>query len=273
MATEAAIDTPVASSSAPAPAKRRVRSNLTASVILNRSPIITREPTPFETAYYDYQARIRRALHNPFPYEFYFKQGSLLEARFNIEETQRERNSFGDEFVGQSGSTEVKEEDKKAAEQLSQQEGEGEVIMPREHPADVSGDVKSLDRAAERNLYLLVRAKQDGKDIWRFPQGGVEKGELLHQAAQRDLFAECGAHMDAWIVGRKPVGVLKSQSNSTPSEGDEKFTFFFKGHIMAGQVRPQEKTISDFCWLTKQEIQPRVDDHYWQNVKDMLSDH
>lgn len=47
--------------------------------------------------------------------------------------------------------------------------------------------------------------------------------------------------------------------------------FFFKAHIMAGQVKPS-KSITDFAWLTKKEIQKRVDAQYWDGVKDMLSD-
>ena len=47
--------------------------------------------------------------------------------------------------------------------------------------------------------------------------------------------------------------------------------FFFKAHIMAGQVRPG-KSVTDFAWLTKKEISKRVDGQYWGGVKDMLSD-
>jgi large subunit ribosomal protein L46 len=72
--------------------------------------------------------------------------------------------------------------DKAAAEQLAQQEGEGEEMMPRLHPADTTGDNKSLDRKGKRNVYLLLLTKENNKDVWRFPQGGVTKGELLHQA-------------------------------------------------------------------------------------------
>lgn len=46
--------------------------------------------------------------------------------------------------------------------------------------------------------------------------------------------------------------------------------FFFKGHIMAGQVTPAPG-IEDFAWLTKQEIEQKVDAIYWENIKDMLS--
>jgi len=39
---------------------------------------------------------------------------------------------------------------------------------------------------------------------------------------------------------------------------------------MAGQVTPAPG-IADFAWLTKQEIEQKVDAIYWENVKDMLS--
>lgn len=47
--------------------------------------------------------------------------------------------------------------------------------------------------------------------------------------------------------------------------------FFYKAHIMAGQVTPTQG-IEDFAWLTKQEIKQQVDETYWENTKDMLSD-
>jgi large subunit ribosomal protein L46 len=47
--------------------------------------------------------------------------------------------------------------------------------------------------------------------------------------------------------------------------------FFFKAHIMAGQVR-LEASVTDFAWLTKKEIAKRVDQQYWDGIKDMLSD-
>lgn len=162
--------------------------HISTAIVLNRSPILTRTPTQFEQAYYAYQARIRRSLHNPFPFDFYFKQGSLLETRFNLEERRREHLAFGPAFLAEeSVSEDKKAADKAAVEQLSLQEGEGEDLMPRIHPADVNNDVKSLDRRGKRNLYLLLLTSQDGKDIWRFPQGDVEKGQLLHQVRSLGL--------------------------------------------------------------------------------------
>ena len=50
------------------------------------------------------------------------------------------------------------------------------------------------------------------------------------------------------------------------------YTFFLKAHILAGQVRPNGQNVTDFAWLTKEEIESRVEKDYWTGVKDMLSD-
>ena len=48
--------------------------------------------------------------------------------------------------------------------------------------------------------------------------------------------------------------------------------FFFKGHILSGQCKPDGKEVVDFAWLTKEQVQQYVEPHYWAAVKDMLSD-
>jgi len=80
--------------------------------------------------------------------------------------------------------------------------------------------------------------------------------------------------MDCWVVSRNPIGVYKPVLGDLPAEPQaEKITFFFKAHIMAGQVKPDEKMIQDFAWLTKQEIETRLEKDYWDGVKDILSDY
>ncbi|EAU88407.1 50S ribosomal subunit L30 [Coprinopsis cinerea okayama7 len=253
--------------------KSATRPCISTAVILNRSPILTRTPAPFETAFYSYQQRIRRALSNPFPHEFYFKQGSLLQTRFNMEDREREKIAFGESFVPPEDTDPEKlAADRAAVEQLAQQEGEGEELAPREHPSDISNDVKSLDRKGQRNLYLLLLAEENGKQVWRFPQGGLEKNEFLHQAAQRDLYAEAGDRMDTWIVSRNPIGVYKPKAQKPTPENPHDYVFFYKAHIMAGQATIDGQKIKDFAWLTKEEIEPRVDKEYWSVIKDILSD-
>lgn len=182
--------------------KKTARPNLHAGIILNRSPIITRTPTAFEKAYYAYQARIHRALHNPFPYDFYFKQGSPLEARFNIEERRRERKAFGAPFGMQAGET---SEAEKLAEATMRDEEEA---MPRVHDADINSDFKNLHRRGQRNLYLLLQKQENGMPVWKFPQGSVDRGELLHHVSKL---------IPPWVtspyilpIRRQPVGSKSS---------------------------------------------------------------
>lgn len=105
-----------------------------------------------------------------------------------MEERQREKRAFGPSFLPpQDVDPEKAAADKAAVEQLAQQEGEGEELTPRIHKADQINDVKSLDRKGQRNLYLLLLAQENGKDVWRFPQGGLEKGDLLHQVSDERI--------------------------------------------------------------------------------------
>ncbi len=99
--------------------------------------------------------------------------------------------------------------------------------------------------------------------------------------------------MDTWVVSRKPIAVYQPSlpESTKKSLGGEVcttsidptfwlmllysqlYTFFLKGHILAGQARPDGKNVTDFAWLTKEEIESRVEKDYWASVKDILSDH
>lgn len=108
----------------------------------------------------------------------------MLETGFNLEERKRERRAFGPSFgSSEFVSAEKIAAEKAAEEQLALQEGEGQNLMPRVHSADTNRDLKSLDRKGRRNIYLLLHTVENAKEVWRFPQGGVEKGELLHQVS------------------------------------------------------------------------------------------
>jgi len=240
---------------------------LLTSVILTRSPLLTATPTPFESAYYAYQQRIARALANPFPAEFYFKKGSVAERRFAIEDREREIAAFGEK--ARISKRDVEEE--KLEEGMRGAE-EGSRPLERVGEADRTGDVRSLNRMGERSLFLLL--KTAGKGAWRFPQGEVLTGEPLHKAAARDLTQECGPNMQTWIVGRQPVGVFQRDPAAKAKSGQGDKIFFFKSHIMAGQVVGSTKDVQDFAWLTQEEVQERLeqaDKQYWEAVRYVLS--
>lgn len=58
---------------------------------------------------------------------------------------------------------------------------EDDTVLGRWHEADEKGDVKSLDRYGQRNLYLVVRSQTQAGEVWKFPEGEIQPGELLHE--------------------------------------------------------------------------------------------
>ena len=113
----------------------------------------------------------------------------MLEKKFVRKEKLREKEAFGGPWSLKRTDRGVEEDGELASIQVSQADNMGEEpIDPpasRTHEADKTGDVKSLDRLGERNLYLLIRGKDHtGKEVWRFPQGGLQDGQLLHQASR-----------------------------------------------------------------------------------------
>jgi len=84
--------------------------------------------------------------------------------------------------------------------------------------------------------------------------------------------------MNTWIVGHVPIGhhVLKSFHNRETGnlERQGERTFFMKGRIMAGQANLEGNLfgLTDFKWLTKQEVEKHVADRYFSYVKNMMAD-
>lgn len=231
LATEATLESHSDVSSEPPldSAPRTLPYKLYTSLILARSPFLTPTPTPLESAYYAYQSRIQRALSTPFPSEFYFKKGSLLERRFLAEERARDAQAFGEEFEPEEGAERV--------EDVPSEEDDIK-ILPRETEADRKGDVKDLNRMGDRTLYLLVKANEPGTATgqgWRFPYWEAGVTQPLHkvselfrfykssmfllfgvkpQTVQEGLITSFGPNMNTWIVGRQPIAFTEDADTS-----------------------------------------------------------
>jgi 8-oxo-dGTP diphosphatase len=55
---------------------------------------------------------------------------------------------------------------------------------------------------------LLIRQEKPGREYWLLPGGGVNMGETLLQAVQRELSEECGIDADLPLEG--PIAVAES---------------------------------------------------------------
>ncbi len=186
-----------ASSSSPAASSS---SAIHASLLLSRPPFLTRTPDAFEAAFFRYNARLHRALAQPFSAEFYFKKGSAAEAKFSALEAERVRADF-QQLQGKAEAAGGKKGKKSSAPQQSssdsesavnaagsaeqQQQGQGSsssnnnnelyAVLPRRTAADEAQDLTSLERSGERTLYLLVRDAKLTQGKWRFPAERVQR--------------------------------------------------------------------------------------------------
>ncbi|KAI1132925.1 39S mitochondrial ribosomal protein L46-domain-containing protein [Nemania abortiva] len=284
----------------PVTASRQAEYRIKSGVILTRAPLVTRALTPFENAFFFYQKRLNERLVLPFRHTFYFKKDTALDLDWRIKFKERGRiaakelgryyaqgrNAWNDELlVGSTLSNEerIRQILLKDAELRVTEDGEEappEEIVPVEQPmdriteADKTNDIRRLDRALDRTLYLIVQ-RTDGK--WQFPTEDVPTDENLHETAARALQLAAGVNMNTWMVGRVPVAHLVKQpmfnEDTSLKQRGEKI-FFHKGRIMAGQadLKDNKMGLKDFNWLTKEELKTKLDWDYFHAVRNMMVD-
>ena len=177
---------------------------LKAAVLLSRPPLLTRDLTSFEKAFFLYQRRLNERLALPFTRYFYYQRGTPgdIEWKRKIKERKTPArdigvyNAYGNEgwndevLVGDRVSepeAQVEELLRDAEVEVMERDvqGEGKVVkkeeverpMPRVTEADKSRDLKSLHRALQRTLYLVVNT---GGEEWQFPSAELARQESLH---------------------------------------------------------------------------------------------
>lgn len=92
------------------------------------------------------------------------------------------------------------------------------------------------------------------------------------------LEAAAGVNMNTWMVGRVPVAhmvlppTLEADGTTVQEKGEK--TFFLKGRIMAGQADLSGNTLglTDFKWLTQDELRQVLPAEYFRSVRGMMAD-
>lgn len=283
--------------------------------------MITHDPHPFETAYYLYQRRLNERLVLPFTQYFYFKRGTPAFEHWRAK--RRERNNTATRDIGnynpykEDGWNDealigdnigepdqvvqklLEDEGKDVAESIDAEVAAESKLggLRRKTEADEKNDQRSLERALDRTLYLVVKNPSSAKaEQWEFPHGPIEGDEGVKECARRVLDSSCGINMNTWFVGNHPVGHLVSMPQAkmvAKAKGEESKayqiseddsaekaiaprgsigkTFFMKARIMAGQADVTAASeVKDFKWLAKDEIEKLFNPTYWSRVKNML---
>lgn len=186
---------------------------LSTAVILSRPPALTRDLTPFEKAYFLYQKRLNERLVLPFTRYFYYQRGSPGDVNWKRQIKERQtpardigvynaysKEGWNDEILLGARESEPEEQINALVREAQieaelGEEGEGmvkkekavEKPMPRVTEADKAGDMKSLNRALTRTLYLVVKSGKEGKEggRWGFPSSVLMGRESLHTVCIR----------------------------------------------------------------------------------------
>ncbi|KAJ3087901.1 54S ribosomal protein L17 mitochondrial, partial [Quaeritorhiza haematococci] len=203
----------------------------------------------------------------PFNPEFYFKKGTTAEQIW-LDSAGEELSDFaktepsgeGKVFGGLAGAPALQAEEFSTLN-LASRRTDADADTVDATKGSVAPNCRTLNRALDRTLYLVVSSDADGQEQrWRFPQVPVQEDMLLHQAAESLLENEFGAQMDTWIVGRVPVGHFVGNKKG----GMEK-VFFMKGHYLTGNVQLQNRNVKSYAWLTKEELEHILPKDYYNS--------
>ncbi|CAI5496360.1 unnamed protein product [Closterium sp. Naga37s-1] len=175
---------------------------------------------------------------------------------FSFERKQQYRKQYPKDFMDAAASTNA------GAEGEGEEEDEywaGVLDAPFDAPsrrtaADEANDVRSLQRALDKRLYLLLKgpslAGQSGSDTWHFPEKLYEGEDSMRQCAERAAASSLGSSLDLYFVGNAPCAHAPMAAATA---------FFFRAHVLGGDFQPAAGTIKDFAWVSKAEIPDYVD--------------
>ncbi|KAL5719131.1 hypothetical protein ACHQM5_011955 [Ranunculus cassubicifolius] len=128
---------------------------------------------------------------------------------------------------------------------------------PRITEADKTNDKKSLQRALDRRLYLLLygttHSSPDGKPVWHFPEKVYETEDTLRKCAESALKSVLGDLSHTYFVGNAPMGHMVIQPTDDMPDISSFKRFFFKSQVIATNKYKIRKC-EDHVWVTKDEL-------------------
>jgi len=137
------------------------------------------------------------------------------------------------------------------------------VPAPRITEADKANDRKSLQRALDNKLYLLLYGKTfgapDGKPVWHFPEKVYENEDTLRLCAESALKSVLGELDNTYFVGNAPMAHMVAEQTGDSSVLPFK-RFFFKSQVI-GTTKLDIGKCEDHVWVTKDELLEYFPEH------------
>ncbi|XP_057953019.1 uncharacterized protein LOC131147258 [Malania oleifera] len=123
--------------------------------------------------------------------------------------------------------------------------------------ADKTNDLRSLQRALDRRLYLLLFGNTygatDGKPVWHFPEKVYEAEETLRKCAESALRSVIGDLSHTYFVGNAPFAHMVIPPTENAQDAPPFKRFFFKSQVIATN-KFNIGECEDHVWVTKDEL-------------------
>ncbi|KAH0462768.1 hypothetical protein IEQ34_010343 [Dendrobium chrysotoxum] len=131
------------------------------------------------------------------------------------------------------------------------------VPAPRITEADKANDQKSLKRALDRRLYLLLYGSTYGapnkKPVWHFPEKVYENEDTLRLCAESALKSVLGGLDHTYFVGNAPFAHMVIEPTEISPDSPCFKRFFFKSQVI-GVTKVNVGKCEDHVWVTKDEL-------------------
>lgn len=247
-------------------------------ILVERTPLITKELTPLEV---EYQVISIQSNDQLFPFITY---RSNFFQQF-LEQIEYEKSHFSNFEVRHNQDVKIAEKMKKNKDRVNLDEVAARTAQDdldtwkaeldkfqygsRLTPDDKNNNVKSVNRKLDSNLVLLME-QQFGNRRMLLPQGKVNDGETLRGAAERVVQEICGQSLTVQFEGNAPCGFYKysyAKGLNLSAYGGK--VFFMRATYVAGNV---DKKFGEFEWLDKDDIYKKLHSvkNYLRKVKPLL---
>ncbi len=121
--------------------------------------------------------------------------------------------------------------------------------MKRSYPTRPIVAVGVIIRLGDR-IALIRRDQEPSRGRWTFPGGGVELGETIRDAAQREALEETGLHVELGQVAAVVDNIVRDEA------GRIRYHYViidFLAHPTGGTLQPGTD-VSDACWASRADL-------------------
>ncbi len=127
---------------------------------------------------------------------------------------------------------------------------------------------------SEEREYLIVRKPRE-HNAWQFPQGGVNKGEEIEEAARRELTEELGTNKFLLLKKSSHVYFYKFPDGKKREgyQGQKQMYFWTRFTGTNEDIKLDQEELAEYAWVSEEKLSAYFEnDNYIQKVYDVIEE-